>query len=172
MSTDEIWDLADENGRPTGETLRRSSGEPPSGRFRVVAATCAHRTDGSLLLTRRAAAKTHPLTWEFPGGSALAGEMSREAARRELREETGLLLPASALVPVGRHTERTAHVDLFAARVDDDPALTPDPREVAEAEWVRIAEVERRWRDGRLAPPWDARLEVLWPALLAAVARR
>lgn len=55
-----------------------------------MAGTCVVRHEGFVLLTLRSASKDYPLTWEFPAGSALAGESSVDAAIRELREETGL----------------------------------------------------------------------------------
>lgn len=46
---------------------------------------------GHLLLTKRAPEKkSFPNTWENSGGSAWAGESSRQAIARELYEETGI----------------------------------------------------------------------------------
>ena len=53
----------------------------------VVAASVACFRDGRLLLVRRA---NPPLLWTLPGGRVELGEPAAEAARRELREETGV----------------------------------------------------------------------------------
>lgn len=88
MSTgDEWWDVLDVNGVATGALFRRGDPGWPSGRYRRVVGVCVERSDGSVLLTQRSAEKEEfPFAWEFPGGSAIAGESSREAAGRELLE--------------------------------------------------------------------------------------
>ncbi len=114
VSESELWDLTDRQGNPSGRTHRRGAPDWPAGYFHVVAATCVVRDDNLVLLTKRAATKDYPLTWEFPAGSALTGERSVEAAIRELREETGLSAVTQKMGLVGRFTEPTALIDLLS----------------------------------------------------------
>jgi mutator protein MutT len=169
MGADELWDVTDGDGVPTGRRHRRGDPAWPIGYFHVVAATCAIRPDGHVLMTRRAAIKDHPLMWEFPAGSALAGETSAECAARELEEETGVRVRAADLVLVQRFREPTALFDFYVARVGADLSLRPDPEEVHEAEWVSLEEAERRYRGGRMATPWTPRLDAMWEALVGAL---
>ena len=66
-------------------------------------------TEGRVLLVRRAHEPSLGL-WSIPGGRVEPGESAREAARREVREETGLDVEVGDLV---------ATVDLGPYVVDD-----------------------------------------------------
>ena len=56
---------------------------------RVVAALILR--DGKLLVCQRTRHQTMPLKWEFPGGKIEEGEQPRDALRRELDEELGIV---------------------------------------------------------------------------------
>ena len=56
---------------------------------RVVAALI--EKDGKLLICQRTRHQTMPLKWEFPGGKIEEGEQPRDALRRELEEELGIV---------------------------------------------------------------------------------
>lgn len=56
---------------------------------RVVAALIVK--DGRLLVCQRTRHQTMPLKWEFPGGKIEEGEQPRDALRRELDEELGIV---------------------------------------------------------------------------------
>ncbi|MDE0546421.1 NUDIX domain-containing protein [Microbacterium sp. C7(2022)] len=169
MSADELWDLRDIRGKLVGRTHARGAADWPDGAFHAVAGTVAVRRDGLVLMTLRSSMKDHPLTWEFPAGSALAGESSLDAAVRELREETGLSIDADSMVAVGRFIETRALFDLFVTRLGDHADLVLDGDEVAEAEWVAVEEACRRWRAGLMAAPWESRLAQLWPRLAEVI---
>ncbi|MBU4335674.1 MAG: NUDIX hydrolase [Actinobacteria bacterium] len=171
MSSEEHWDLVDADGVPTGMTFRRGAPEWPPGQFHMIVAVCVRRGDGAVLLTQRAPGKEFPLGWEFPGGSALAGESSRAAAARELQEETGLAVPPDALTLVGRFAEASALLDLYVAEAPAQTDLRLQAAEVTAAEWVTVGEVERRVRAGVMATPWVARLDELWPSTLEAMSQ-
>jgi 8-oxo-dGTP diphosphatase len=56
---------------------------------RVVAGLIADQS--KLLVCQRTRHQTMPLKWEFPGGKIEEGEQPRDALRRELEEELGIL---------------------------------------------------------------------------------
>ena len=56
---------------------------------RVVAALI--EKEGKLLVCQRTRHQTMPLKWEFPGGKIEEGEQPRDALRRELDEELGIV---------------------------------------------------------------------------------
>lgn len=154
MADDEMWDVTDVQGTPTGPV--------PAGSFHIVASVCVVASTGRVLVSRRAEGKDYPLAWEFPAGSALRGESSRRGAIRELDEEVGISVLSDDLVLVGRVVEERALFDLWITRVEGEPDVVVDPEEVREAEWVDVAEVRRRWEAGLFATPWNARFEQLW----------
>ncbi|HYP72609.1 MAG TPA: NUDIX domain-containing protein [Microbacterium sp.] len=167
MSQDELWDLTDAEGARLGRTHRRGDSVPP-GSFHVVASVCVVRRDGLVLMTRRAAGKDWPLAWEFPAGSALAGETSAEGATRELAEEAGIHVAPADLVLVGRRRETSALFDLYVAHVAGEPQVVLDPLEVCESAWVTLDEAFASAARGDMAGPWVPRLDE-WRAPLAAL---
>lgn len=169
MADEEMWDVTDVQGTPTGTLHRRGDGPVPAGSFHIVASVCVVASTGRVLVSKRAAGKDYPLAWEFPAGSALRGESSRRGAIRELDEEVGISVLPDELVLVGRVVEDRALFDLWSVRVEGEPALTLDAEEVLAAEWVPLDEVRERWRAGVFATPWNARFEQLWEALETAV---
>lgn len=104
----ELWDAYNEKGDRVPGTLVR--GEPvPEGLYHLVCCVLVRHVDGSFLLMRRSPEKeSYPNIWEIgAGGSALQGETALEAAKRELREETGI--DRGTFLPISRswdHKER------------------------------------------------------------------
>ena len=84
----EYWDVYDENRNKTGALHRRGDPLGPQ-EYHLVVEFWTLDGQGRVLLTRRDLRKHFGGLWECTGGSALAGEDSRTAVRRELREETG-----------------------------------------------------------------------------------
>jgi 8-oxo-dGTP diphosphatase len=56
----------------------------------VVKTVACHTEKEKFLVVQRSAHDSMPLKWEFPGGGVEEDETVREAALRELEEETGL----------------------------------------------------------------------------------
>ena len=87
----EVWDVYDINrNRIEGRTSVRGSDDMNDDEFHLVIFAVVCDSDGKLLCSLRDRNKMFGGTYEFCGGSALSGETSRQAAERELLEETGL----------------------------------------------------------------------------------
>ena len=102
--------------------------------------------DGCVLLVRRGQPPAEDL-WAIPGGSVEIGETLREAAERELLEETGIqiraLKPIYTFDVIDRDTDGKVRfhyviVDLAAEYVDGEPQPGDD---ALEARWVSAKEI-------------------------------
>ena len=60
--------------------------------------------NAKVLVCQRTRHQSMPLKWEFPGGKVEPGEDHRDALRRELEEELGILAEIGPLVTTIRHT--------------------------------------------------------------------
>lgn len=120
--------------------------EGPGADLEGIAAPAQWSREAALILTRRAATlANHAGQWALPGGGIEAGEAPHEAALRELEEEVGLRLDASALLGtlddyVTRSGFAITPVVLWGGPV---PALVPDPAEVASIHRIPVAEFMR-----------------------------
>lgn len=158
----ELWDLLDEDGMPVGATHVRGEKLPHDAYHRVVEIFTMN-SKGELLITKRAPEKKpYPNMWEITGGAVVAGEDSLDAARRELREETGIEVANRELNLILTHKGNSAFVDIYIAH-KDIPAekLTMQPGETSAAKWVKLSEFERMIGDGLVPAPVCRRYAVV-----------
>lgn len=95
--------------------------------------------DGNILCVRHTYGSGK---WSFPGGDKKRNEKSEDAGRREILEETGLVLNAVSEVGKFLFTKlyRNDIVHVFVAHVAG-AEITSDPDEILEARWVPLHEV-------------------------------
>lgn len=94
-----------------------------------------------MLITRRAEAGLLGGLWEFPGGKISAGETSREACLREIREETGLQVePVAYLTRVlHAYTHFKIEMDVHICRFLRGPVVLNGP---VDHRWVRFNQLQ------------------------------
>lgn len=87
----ELWDIYDAEKKRTGRTMKKNDWCLKEGEYHLTVLGIVMHKDGRFLITRRVMTKAWaPGWWEVSGGAAQAGEDSKEAVLREVREETGL----------------------------------------------------------------------------------
>lgn len=110
------------------------------------------------------------LLWSLPKGHVEEGETAEDAAIREVMEETGItgrvVAPLGTIdfwfVADGRRIHKTVHHYLLVAEAGE---LSDDDIEVAQVEWVPLADLHER-----LAYADERRLMEKVPGLLAETA--
>lgn len=138
----EIWDLYDRDGKKTGETWERKPGNflsIPEGRYHLVVDILIKHVDGTYLLTKRHPDKdVYPGYWEASaGGSALCGENPLDAAKREMKEETGLFCDELKLINVSFSDRSHSMFYSYLTVVDcDKGSVILQEGETVDYKWV------------------------------------
>ncbi len=165
----ERWDLLDEEGNPTGETMDRGA-YMRAGQYHLVVHIWVVDGHGHILLQKRSMRRRlMPGVWAATGGSAIADEDSETAARRELHEELGIATEPGEMKKIARLRRRNAFTDIWLLRRDvDAKKLRLQREEVATVRWV----TEQEWRvmivNGRFHHYGRAYFDTVMPALRAA----
>ncbi|HET8709684.1 MAG TPA: NUDIX domain-containing protein [Candidatus Saccharimonadales bacterium] len=110
---------------------------------KVIAKSIVQNQAGDVLLLRRSKTDTRrPGEWDFPGGGVEEGEEITLGIAREIREESGLTVPAASVRLVYAATELYATEMesvtrlLFAAKVETDAVQLSFEHD--EFKWVDI----------------------------------
>ncbi|OZE43354.1 isopentenyl-diphosphate delta-isomerase [Rhodococcus sp. 05-2254-6] len=156
--------LLDDEGRAVG-THDKTTVHTLDTQLHLAFSSYVVRSDGAVLLTRRASSKT---TW--PGvltntccGHPAPGEKLDDAVLRRIGEELGLHAESAELVLP--HFRYRAVMDngiveneicpVYRVRVDEHATLDPDPDEVEETRWVSWREFSAGVRGGTIdVSPW------------------
>jgi len=99
---DELIDILDEQGNPTGQTCLKSEAHQ-KGLLHPTIHVWLYNKDGRVLIQQRGKHKdTHPLLWDVSvAGHVGAGEKMELAAIREVHEEIGLSISEKDLESIG-----------------------------------------------------------------------
>lgn len=156
----EIFDIVDENGNPTGETVERSDAHTNGVRHRTAHVWIAREVMGKwqVLLQKRSMTKD-----SFPGrydtssaGHIQAGDETLESALRELQEELGIAATQEELKFAGTFRilyesefhgkvfkdNEIAFVYVYLGETDIDQ-ITVQEEELECVEWFDMEEVHR-----------------------------
>ena len=159
----ERWDVYDLDRRPTGLILPRGTAHAPE-LCQLVVHVCLFNAKGEMLIQRRSMEKqSYPGCWDVSvGGGVLAGEGSRAAAMREVREKLGIdvEIPGPAAVTLAFEG---GYDDYFLAEWDGArSALTLQAEEVMDARWASREEILAMLDAGVFAPFWPSFVQLLF----------
>lgn len=148
----ELWDVYDENRRPTGRLHPRGK-ELAEGDYHLVIHVWIRDSHGRYLLTRRSPNKGYGGMWESPGGAAQAGDDSLSACLREIKEETGLTLDPARGKIVKTYQEDHFICDIWLFKQDfalEDVVLQPG--ETCDKRYASREEILAMHAEGRFVP--------------------
>ncbi len=139
----ELWDLFDKNRNSLNKTMVRGAIIPPNC-YKITVYICIFNDNNEMLICQRTANKaTYPNYWDFSAaGSAISGETSEQAIKRELKEEIGIDLYNENLTPKLTIYSEDAFNDIYTYKMN--VALTDlvfQKEEVKNAKWATKQEI-------------------------------
>ncbi|MFE5077698.1 NUDIX hydrolase [Streptomyces halstedii] len=99
------------------------------------------RRDDEILLVRESLGTNGEMLWSLPGGGVEDGELLHEALRRELQEETGLLVGDPVRTAFLMHIDSEQHPSALAAAFEIDEwagDLTPQDDDIEQAAFFAL----------------------------------
>ncbi|MBK5446770.1 MULTISPECIES: NUDIX hydrolase [unclassified Peribacillus] len=84
-------------------------------------------------------------TWSLPGGAVEANETLKEAAIREVKEETGYDVQVNDIIALNEAFINEDHVYfiMFEGQVLKSPEQIPKEKNILRVEWVNLEEADR-----------------------------
>ena len=152
----EFWDIYNEKKEKTGRTMKRNDWNMKPDEFHLTVLGVLQRPDGRYLITRRRMDKEWAAGWwEVRGGGVNAGEESKDAIIREIKEETridvsradgGYVFSYKRINPEERNNY---FVDIYKFILDfDDKDIKVQDKEVSEFSIATIDEVKQYAKQG------------------------
>lgn len=120
---------------------------PAQPNLQIHLATALVRRSGEILLVASRYPNHPQPLWNLPGGRQMPGELLRETALRELREETGLEGTLRELCYVSESYDGAAHFTNFTFHIEaEGEPVAPriEGEHVVDAAWVPREQIEQR----------------------------
>lgn len=112
--------------------------------------------EGKFLIIQRAKGASFAGLWEFPAGRVEFGEKLEDAARRELREETGLAAEGAEYQGYGERFEPGKHVIVHYFRPKGLSGEMKLSMEHSDSRWVEKEQLRKSAKSGKIRLGIDA----------------
>ena len=159
----ELWDVYDINMQKTGQTVGRGQ-QMADDEYHLVAHICIFNSHGQLLIQHRQPFKKgFSNLWDISAaGSALAGETSRQAAEREVREEIGIDLSINTRPSFNISFDR-GFDDFYLVDWDGDISeLNLQYEEVESVKWATREEILSMIAAGTFVPYYPSLINMIF----------
>ena len=117
-----------------------------------VVAGCVIQKDGKYLLVQEKLPKAYGL-WNLPAGHVDEGETFETAAKREVLEETGLIVELEQKLITAHQAVDRPVMHAYQARIVGG-SLKFDPNELLGVQWFTFEEIEQLKAESRLRNVW------------------
>ena len=115
-------------------------------------AGCVIVQEGKYLLVQEKLPKAYG-KWNLPAGHVDPGETNAEAAVREVREETGLIVTAGEEIFSEALPERGHEFHIFSAQITGGE-LYAQPDEILDVQWFSLADIHQLQKNRELRSDW------------------
>lgn len=162
----ELWDVYDANRNKTGKiTDRYSNNNLKKGEYHLVVHVCIFNKNKEMLIQKRSSSKDkYPNMWDITvGGSAIKGEDSRDAIKRELMEELGIDYNFTEVQPRITLNFNEGFDDIFIINKDVNlKELKFQKEEVQDAKWASKDEIINLINNNKFVPHYAELINLLF----------
>jgi isopentenyldiphosphate isomerase len=160
----ETWDIYDINRKLTGRTMNRGDAIAP-GDFHLVVHIAIINSQGEMLIQQRQPFKEGwPNLWDITvGGSALTGETSQQAIKREVLEEIGLEIDMTDIRPYFTINFEGGFDDIYILYKDVDISkLKLQKEEVQAVKWAGPEDATLMLETGSFIPYHEGFIDLIF----------
>lgn len=148
----ELWEILDENGKATGEVMKKYDKRVfEKGFYHLGADVWIINNDNKILIQKRSPKKRlEPNVWAMTGGSVILGENSLNTIAREAKEELGIDIDTNALKLFTKFRTGNVWIDTYVLKCDYDISkMKFQEDEVSDAKWASWDEIDTLVNQGQ-----------------------